>query len=499
MNVQFPPEVDYQGEVRMKGDLDSIYLLTSTMEDTPEMVDSLVQPGSCVRMKNLISRTWNNNGSRFGVKIADDNFRPTIRNQRMTQTPIDNFQNLNLATVDSKIGLTFHVMYCYMGNGTLNSNYLTKKQFAVLVSTLNVCHFYPLHNVLPVDDTFTSQAMRFEYFKFIKMTPKFEGQVKWNEKNTNKVSRVSIDFSSEFGRVFLRFFCIMLRQMGSNIEGVCRPGLGANSVRIRPHHVEMHTIEGLVMEKEEFSRIARQLYMKGGILAQGVGTKELFYLGRENEDFTTQLDNKEEIVAQMEFMFQKIQKKVGTIIDPDTWEEPEGGYRLPLRPFSENILRFYDVGFNFTSDDPNVCLVPNGPVAMYWLRNLLSGSRFEDDDTNNSLTMSLLSLAHSVNDTEMMEAIIHTLTDRRQIFGDISYNVEELQESIRVPPNNGDADYDLAILDFLQDLSVELDGQEGEDGNVTVDQLVAIIYGSRQRPYSLYGTNGKLGNVHSGK
>jgi hypothetical protein len=502
MNVEFPPSVDYQGEVRLKADIDSIYLLASSLEHAPEFFDSIVHKGSVVKMSNVVGRTLVNKSSRFGLNIADTNFRPKMRGQKLQQVPYENFQNIQIAQVDCVQSVTFHLMYSYMGNGNLNTNYLDKKQFAVLISALNVCRYYPFHSVLrQPNDVYNSLTgrMLMEYFSFVKNIPKFEGRVNYNERNTKKSKRVTVDFRCDFGRLFLRIFCIMLKEMGQNIEGVCSPSGDANRTQIKPHGVKMHTIRGLALEKEEFSRIARDLYMKGGLLAQVVGTKEIFHFETSNTDFTARLGDKPAIVGQMERMFQEMQQKVGTIFDPSTRAGPEAATGIPFLPYSANILRFYDVGYNFTATDPTISLLPNGPVSMYWIRNFLSGTRFNLGEDNNSMTVGLFNLAASVCDTDMMDAIIHTLTNEHPNFDEVVYNAEELRAAIATPPNPEDADYDLAILNFLQD-HFQDQNMEGEEAvGVSVPQLVEYIFGKRQRPYPIFGTAGKICNVHSGK
>jgi hypothetical protein len=499
MNVQFPPPlVEWDGEVTMRADIDSIYLLTSSMDHAPELLDSIVHKGSVVKMYNIVARTLITKGSRFRLNIMDTSFRPKLRGQKLQQVPYENFQNIELARVDCVQAVSFHIMYSFMGNGELNTSYLEKRQFAVLISALNVCKYYPFHGVLP--NLFSDGAMSMAYFAFIQNIPRFEGQVNYNEKNKNKRKRIGVDFRSDFGRVFLRFFCIMLKAMGNDFEAVCNPSQREDGAEIQPHSKLMHTIEGLELEKEEFSRIAKDLYLKGGLLAQVVGTKEFFHFDTSNTSFNTRLGDKQKIVGQMEKMLQETQQKVGTIFDPSRRnEEEEGDNPIPFLPFSTNVLRFYDVGFNFTSTDPRVSLLPNGPVSMYWIRNFLSGSRFNPDEDNNSLTRSLFNLAVSVSDTDMMDAIIHTLTNEHPNFGEVVYNAAQLGAAIATPPNPEDAEYDLAILNFLQEHIQDQDNGVEEEGGVTVLQLVDYIFGKRQRPYPIFGTAGKVCNVHSGE
>jgi hypothetical protein len=81
----------------------------------------------------------------------------------------------------------------------------------------------------------------------------------------------------------------------------------------------------------------------------------------------------------------------------------------------------------------------------------------------------------------------------------VVYNAAQLGAAIATPPNPEDAEYDLAILNFLQEHIQDQDNGVQEEGGVTVLQLVDYIFGKRQRPYPIFGTAGKVCNVHSGE
>lgn len=496
MDVRLPEEEDCE-QVSMKADIDSIYLCTRTMDYAAELIDTICREGSTVTIVNLISRVSNTSSSRFAAVIQEPEARPRLRGSKIKKVALGRFPNVNLFTVESEQALNFMVRYHYLGVSILNSNYLGNDQLAVLTAAFNVARYYPRHQYLyPAEELQLGFPRIYHtYAEDLQGIPFFEGQTAYNERNPNKRVRVRSHFSGHNGRIFITTVFQVLRMMGEDMENLCHVG---EETIIQPNEEEFHHVNGVTLSLERMQEIASDLYMKGCLEATIAGCKNSFMLSNEQARETVDLDNKEAIVAHMTKMMNQLHLAVAPIVHPGLQPPTPGfeGTELPRSLLSEGVIRFFDIGFVFRGMEENVSLLPCGPNSMYWLKRLLSDSRFAEDneEDNNELTRQLFQRALEEHDIAIVEGMLDALDLEFPTFENVGIDREAIEELIGTPQNPNDGEYDIALINFLQTYVPE----EDDPGGLEVSQMIDLVLGRRSRSYNILGTNGQFANAHGG-
>lgn len=495
MDVQLPDALAVFEHVHVKCDIDSIYLATKNLGYVGELMDTICLEGGTVTMKNLVSRTSNTDSSRFKAVIQEPEARPELNSRKMKEMAFGRFPNINICVVEADQAISYMVRYHFLGNGALNTNYLRSAQLAVITSCLNIARYYPRHpSLYPVTSSGVPDDVLKSYSEALQTVSFFEGQVAYNEKNPNHRVRVTEIFAGHNGRIFIRTVFEVLGLMGSNMQQLCQV---SEEETIAPNESGFHHTQNVTLTLEEMSRLAREMFTKGCLEAQIAGCKNAFLPTKEQACTKLRVDDKAELVIHMTKMLNELQTTMSEYLDPDKTGASEGmqGENLAREKTSEGVIRFYDIGFVFRAVEDNVSLLPNGPNSMYWMKRLLSGQQFERDDDNNHLTRALFELAHAEHDTLVLEGMLAALEIEFR-GGEVGFDVEALRQRISVPPNTVDGDYDIALLEFLQEYAPEEDNPLGE---IPVSSMIDLIIGNRFKPYNIFGTNGKFANVHSGK
>jgi hypothetical protein len=323
----------------------------------------------------------------------------------------------------------------------------------------------------------------------------FEGQVAYNEKNPNHRVRVSEIFAGHNGRIFLKTVFQVMGMMGSNMHGLCHV---SEDVTIAPNVSGFHHTQNVHLTLDEMSRLAREMFMKGCVEAQIAGCKNSFLLTEEQASTTILVNDKTQLVDHMTKMMNELRVTISGIVDPDITGASQGmqASDLTREIKTEGVIRCYDIGFVFRGMDNTTSLLPSGPNSMYWMKRLLSGQQFSNHDDNNHFTRALFELALGQHDTLVLEGMIEALELEFVQNGTVGFDSEPLREMISNPPNTVDGDYDIALLEFIQNYSPT---EENPLGEIPVSSMIDLILGNRFRPYNIFGTNGKFANVHSGR
>jgi hypothetical protein len=497
MNVEIPDCEECQ-EASMKADIDSIYLCTRTMDYASELIDTICKEGSTLTVTNLISRVSNTASSRFAAVIREPVARPRLRGSKLKKVAFGRFPNMNIGTVESEQALNFMVRYHYLGVNVLNSNYLTNEQLAVLTAAFNVAKYYPRHQNLYPAEELEQQFPRIyhTYAEDLQGVPFFEGQTVYNERNPNKRVRVRSRFSGHNGRIFFTTVFQVLRMMGEEMEDLCQVG---EDKFIEPNEKEFHHVNGVTLSLEQMQTIASDLYGKGCLEATIAGCKNAFMLSNDQARYTVDLNNKDDIVKHMTLMMNQLHLAVAPILHPGVQEPTEGfeGAELARELYSNGVMRFFDIGFVFRGIGENVSLLPSGPNTMYWLKRLLSDSRFgeQDEGNSNALTRQLFQLALEEHDIAIVQGMFDALSLEFPAFEDVGIDREAINELIGSPQNPNDDEYDIALINFLQNYVPE----EDDPGGLQVSQMIDLVLGHRSRSYNILGTNGQFANAHGGK
>ena len=495
MDVELPEALEDFGLVNVKCDIDSIYLITKDLTHVGELLDSICLEGGTITMKNLISRTSNTDSSRYKAVIAEVAAPPQLNERKMTEMALGRFPNINICSVEADQGLNYMVRYHFLGNGAINTNYVSGGQLAVITSCLNIARYYPRHPLLyPATSAGVPAGVLDSYEDALQTVSFFEGQVTYNEKNPNHRVRVSETFAGHNGRMFLKTVFQVMGMMGSNMHDLCQV---SDEETIAPNVSGFHHTTNVELTLEEMSGLAREMFMKGCVEAQIAGCKNAFLLTESQANTTIRVDDKTELVNHMTKMMNELQKTMSELIDPDCSGSSEGMQAADLHRerSTDGVIRCYDIGFVFRGLDNNTSLLPNGPNSMYWMKRLLSGQQFESDDDNNHLTRALFEMAMGQHDTLVLEGMLEAL-EIEFVQEGVSFDTEPLRQMISNPPNTADGDYDIALLEFIQNYSPE---EVNPLGEIPVSSMIDLILGNRFRPYNIFGTNGKFANVHSGK
>jgi hypothetical protein len=495
MDVELPEELDEFDLVNVKCDIDSIYLATKNLSHVGELLDTICLEGGTITMKNLVSRTSNTDSSRFKTVIAEVAARPELNGRKMSEMALGRYPNINICTVEADQGLNYMVRYHFLGNGAINTNYMSAAQLAVLTSCMNIARYYPRHPLLyPATSAGVPARVLDSYEDALQTVSFFEGQVAYNEKNPYHRVRVTETFAGHNGRIFLKTVFQVMEMMGSNMQDLCQV---SDEETITPNVSGFHHTLNVNLTLEDMSRLAREMFMKGCVEAQIAGCKNAFLLTEDQANTTIRVNDKTELVNHITKMMNELQKTMSELVDPDCSGSSEGMQAADLyrERSTDGVIRCYDIGFVFRGLDNTTSLLPNGPNSMYWMKRLLSGQQFDNDDDNNHLTRNLFNLALGEQDTLVLEGMLEALEIEFRHDG-VDFDTQPLREMISNPPNTADGDYDIALLEFIQNYSPE---EENPLGQIPVSSMIDLILGNRFRPYNIFGTNGKFANVHSGK
>jgi hypothetical protein len=133
---------------------------------------------------------------------------------------------------------------------------------------------------------------------------------------------------------------------------------------------------------------------------------------------------------------------------------------------------------------------------MYWLKRLLQDTRFGTGNgkDNNELTRQLFQLALEQHDISIVEGMIDALNLEFPEFEEVGIDRDAIEQLIGTPQNPNDGEYDIALINFLQNYVPE----EDDPGGLGVSQMIDLVLGRRSRSYNILGTNGQFANAHSG-
>jgi hypothetical protein len=519
MDLKFPNTCDIGDFMAVSSDFDSAYLLTGTMKDVAAMLDSTVKPGSFIIFSSTIVRTYNNNGSRFLLFYPEPIGRPKSRfGTSFPRIALERFANINLFDIVNSCGVKLHLTYIFLGREIIDSNYLTKLELAVLVSSMNYAKMYYFHPLLPANHTFENTDQMNAYASFLQAKHVFEGQVNVMDGNKLKKNRASVTFCSHYGRLYVKSVFETLKMYGDNIEvamncgGMVPPGRPL----IMPWDVKFHGIPSLEFTQEIFSTLATAMYTKGALLAQDPGTKDHFTYSPIENRHVMAVNNGVEWGQHFQEMLTLQNDRFAGMFDPnrfmpireDTIDKGGGVFQHYDDHFVDRtrreggLLKFYDAGFmlNPVEVDSMKCFLPNGPKCGWWLNLLMSRVRFEDAVRNpNATALSIVRMATLENDVALLQGIIDNLhmpqTDPNAY---IHYNniMEILEGYMENPPNLESGDFELTLLQMLQDWEPD---DLGTGNGLTVDTLLGMMHHTGQRAYNVFGTNGKAANIHTGK
>jgi hypothetical protein len=519
MDYDFPETVNTGDFVTCSSDRDSFYSLTRTLNDAGRLVDSLVTPKSFIRFFSIIGRTSNNSGSRFATHWIIANQRPSSRwGGRYEHVSMERYPNVNLFQIHNSNGIQFFVTYIFLGRDTIDKNYLTSRELAVLVSAINYAKFYGLHpDFTPMevysdgDDVGNGFA---NYGSYLQGRHEFEGQVNRNESASSNKTNAINDFSPSYGRLFVKTIFQALKGFWMDMDRMCsvgRDGLEEDQL-VRPWDVKFHTIGTVTFTKEEFITLAKVLYTKGALLAQHPGTKSHFQYTDEQSNTVLPVYNAERSGDHMSKMFKEHNDCVGKVMDPECFmEDVEGAERnghilkhphdkmVPRIMDPGKLLKFYDCGFELKPQHmtERTCFLPNGPKTSWWVNLLLRGVRNNNNVTNPAETAaSLLELCRQEGDPTLLTALLEYIGHEvPATFGEVSHII---QGYIDNPPEDEPGAFDMIVLQMLQSYEPHDEDVYDEDG-ITVERLISMIRHTGHRAFNLFGTNGQATSVHSGK
>jgi hypothetical protein len=515
MDYEFPDTVETGNLISCSSDRDSFYLLTRTMDDAERLVDSIVTPQSHIHFNSIIGRTSNNSGSRFATRWDDPVDRPRSRwGGSYVHVSLERYPNVNLFQIINSTGVRFFVSYIFLGRDIIDKNYLTSKELAVLTSAMNYAKFYGLHPDFTPMDVYRDEPEGFtRYGTYLQCKHYFEGQVNRAEKaSTNKTS-AAIEFKSEYGRMFVKTIFEALKGFWMNMDRMCSVGGSLSEDNLlEPWSVKFHTIGSINFSREEFVDLAQSLYTKGALLAQHPGTKDHFHYTEEQSATSLPALNGEVWGAHMHQMLNEHNDCVGQVLDPECFmEDIEGAVRVgnilkhphdkmvPRIMTAGSLLKFYDCGFELKPESlmDKKCFIPNGPKTSWWVNLLLRGVRHGINEENPAETaQSLLELCRQEGDPTLLLALLQFLGHEVPVtFAEVN---EIIQNLITNPPMDEPGAFDMIVLEMLQSYQPDELDIDIESG-VTVDRLLAMIRHTGQRAFNLFGTNGQVTSVHSGK
>jgi hypothetical protein len=170
-----------------------------------------------------------------------------------------------------------------------------------------------------------------------------------------------------------------------------------------------------------------------------------------------------------------------------------GYFNLPRN--TSNVLKFFDVGFNFHPADVDNSFLPAGMHSIWLTNYIMSNRRFERVQNiahpNNPNNQVYSRLRH-IENTELLDTMIDYYVQDNDTLADEESVRSGLRERLPV------TDIEFGLLDMIQDL-VELEEGEEAELSLGLDEMVRLLSRSKFSSYSIYGTNGLYANVHTGK
>jgi hypothetical protein len=519
MDVPFPTPCDTGEYMAVSSDLDSVSLLTGTMDDVRFLVDSVVTPESRIEFSSTLVRTYNNNGSRYLLHYPEPVGRPKSKfGTPFTKLALERYSNINFCEIQNSCGVRLHVSYIFLGREVIDSNYLTSKEVAVLVSAMNYAKNYYFNVLLNVTRTLPEDKDILEYAMYMQTKSHFEGQVSEKDRRKLKKKRTKTTFKSHWGRVYLKSIFETLKLYGDNIEMAMNVGgnVPEGSPLVKPWEVAFHGIPSVEFDQENFSSLAQSMYRKGAFLAQHPGTKDHFAYSPIERRETLRVNQAEEWGLHFQAMLKLQEKRFAKIFDPTKYmTERENTIHLPNeiiqheddnfvdREMGEGkLLKFYDAGFMINPEDPQnrKCFLPNGPKCGWWLNLLMSRTRFENVVENpNEMAASIVRMATQENDAALLHGILeylHLPQTHPNPYNDFDNMLEVLEGYVLEPPTQEGGNFDLTLLHMLQDWDPD---DLGTGNSLTVETLLGMMRHMGQRAYNVWGTNGKAANIHTGK
>jgi hypothetical protein len=516
--MEFPETVDIGDLITASGDRDSLYGITGTMKDAPILIDHIVTPQSYIVFKSIVGRTSNNSGSRFAALFEELLSRPRSRwGGRYASVSVERFPNVNFCQVYNSTGARFFLSFVFLGRDIIDKNYLTNKELAVLVAAMNYAKFYALHPSFTASQVYAEDPDELaRYSSYIQGKHCFEAQVNVGEKAFTNKRTTRITLKSHYGRLFCKSIFEALNLFWTNMDDMCTLGgsFEGDDILI-PWSVKFHTIASVSFGKEEFINLAKSLYTKGAILAQDPGTKDHFSYTEEQSATNLPPYDGEAWGLYMHQMLKEHNKCVGDVMDPETFMNAEvagierernimkhpDDFMVPRIMDNGTLIKFYDCGFELQPEKmmDQKCFIPNGPKTGWWVNLLLRGIRHVNTVENPTETAeSLLELCRQEGDPTLLTALLEYLG--REIPRTFEEVNEIIQNLIIDPPVDETGGFDIIILQMLQQYQPDEDDIDPDpDSGVTVDRLLSMIRHAGQRAFNMFGTNGKVASVHSGK
>ena len=522
--MDFPfPEACNRGEnISLSSDQDSTYFLTGTMDDTKFLVDSVVTPHSYFEFTTIISRTYSNNGSRFLLFFRNAMGRPKSKyGLQFSKLALERLANVNFCSIINSAGVKLYLSYIYIGREVIDTNYLTKMELAVLVSAMNYAKMYYFHPGLTAPRTFLQANDLLDYGTFLQSKHSFEGKVSDSDQKKYKKKRTQVTFPSHYGRIYFKSIFECLKMFGEDIDSIKNVGgtVPPNNPLIKPWDVCYHGVESVVFDEETFSTLAWKMYTKGAITAQDPGTKDHFAyspIERKHLLAVNSVDSQKEWGDHLTAMLRLQKSRFAGMFDPmvflpiraDTVLLEEGRVQHFDDRFVDRelrtggLLKFYDAGFMLDPENhlDRKCFLPNGPKCGWWLNLLMSGVRFNDVvETPNETAANIVQMAGQENDVTLLQGIVDLLhipqTDP-DVYIDYQNLRHILDNYLADPPPPEAGSFDLILLDMLQDFHPD---DLGTGNGLTVDTILGMMRHTGQRAYNVFGTNGKVANIHTGK
>ena len=518
MDPKFPDPCEPVEYMAVSVDQDSDSFVTGTMDDVRFLADSTITPRSFLKFSSTLVRTYNNSGSRYLLSYPEPVGRPKSKyGVPFSKLAMERYSNVNFCEIHNSGAVTLHVSYVFLGREVIDSNYLTSKELAVLVSAMNYAKIYYYHTSLTPARILSEQRLS-EYGVYLQPMHHFEGQVSEKNRKKLKKKRSTNTFISHWGRIYLKSIFDTLKMYGDNIDIAMNVGgqVPHGGRRISPWDLDFHGIPSVQFDQETFSSLARSMYTKGALLAHAPGTKAHFeYSPKELKKV---LEVNQDILWGQHFeeMLQMQQNRFADHFDPEKFME----VRLDTRELPDDIiqhkrdsfvdremgegklLKFYDVGFILSPEDARdkKCFLPNGPKCGWWLNLLMSRTRFEDTvDNPNEMAAAIVQMATQENDVALLQGILeylHLPQTHPNPYNDFENMLEILEGLVANPPGEEGGNFDLTLLQMLQDWEPD---DLGTDNALTVETILNMMRNSGQRAYNVWGTNGKAANIHTGK
>jgi hypothetical protein len=532
VDIQLPDSLDISnqlGKARMYSDIDCMYMISRNFGN---LVDAVTSPSCVYTFASNVKRYKSNKSSRFRFDMTRMGGVGVPRFDGKTQTkvfPAEWFPNIELCTIDQASGIRTHVIFYLLGcEAVRKCNYFTKMELSVIVSALNYARtnwrfMSSLCEVLEDHDQDQNFAQYMGDFQA------FEGQVNAKDEQPGRKS-TNENMPSTFGRMFLKFFFEALRLYAEDMETARHPNPQNPDYVVEVNSQFFLNMTDYKISLEDMSKTAALMYKKGVVVGQAVGIKKCIEQLPELETF---LQDKEKVDGFILNSFNFMRHQVGRFVDP-CFVDPEdrerlesdsdedgnnndeqknddgsdrsdtthihrhpnlkknhGHFKLPRDTADVHI--FYDVGFNFTPSDPNTSFGSNG-IEACWLSNVIM-SKYRTDPAQFRSQEFLLKGFEGIGDGPVRAALHHKLLELIATQDDESDEDELPPELQYETPAHY---YERELMDFIQ-TKFDLPGDLEDTDQIDLDEVMRVLSRSKQTLYPQYGTNGALGNVHSGK